>query len=176
MDNLNRQLDALTAEVRAKLTETQYQQIVVPALALASNVNAVERNLSYFAQGCPPLVEEDSADRSHTFDEYCVEQKATIKAQLNDVRIDDALSTLAIFLLDKKAIGFKGMIHLYSQSLGEALPFFRPADSTKMEGMFGYWTSVQTQAANLHIERLHLIGAAEESGRESRSDRLPWRS
>ena len=164
VDNLSRQLDALTAEVRAKLTETQYQQIVVPALALASNVNAVERNLSYFAQGCPPLVEDASADRTHAFDEYCEEQKATIKAQLNDVRIDDAFGTLAIYLLDKKAIGFKGMIHLYSQSLGEALPFFRPADSTRMEGMFGYWTSAQTQAANLHIERLHLIGAQKNPG------------
>ncbi len=164
VDNLSRQLDALTAEVRAKLTETQYQQIVVPALALASNVNAVERNLSYFAQGCPPLVEEASADRTHTFDEYCKEQKETIKTQLNDVRIDDAFGTLAIYLLDKKAIGFKGMIHLYSQSLGESLPFFRPADSTKMQSMFDYWTSAQTQAANLHIERLHLIGAQKNPG------------
>lgn len=164
VDNLNRQLDALTREVRAKLTETQYQQIVVPALALASNVNAVERNLSFFALGCPPLVEESSDSKNQSFDEYCVEQKATIKAQLNDVRIDDAFGTLAAYLLDKKTIGFKGMIHLYSQSLGEALPFFRPADSTKMQNMFDYWTSAQTQAANLHVERLHLIGAQKNPG------------
>jgi hypothetical protein len=164
VDNLNRQLDALTAEVRAKLTETQYQQIVVPALALASNVNAVERNLSFFAQGCPPLVEEASADSTHIFGKYCKEQKETIRTQLNDVRIDDAFGTLSIYLLDKKAIGFKGMIHLYSQSLGEALPFFRPADSTRMQDMFDYWISVQTQAANLHVERLHLIGAQKNPG------------
>ncbi len=164
VDNLSRQLDALTSEVRAKLTETQYQQVVVPALALASNVNAVERNLSYFAQGCPPLVADASADRTHTFDKYCKEQKETIKTQLNDVRIDDAFGTLAIYLLDKQAIGFKGMIHLYSQSLGEALPFFRPADSTRMQNMFDYWISAQTQAANLHVERLHLIGAQKNPG------------
>ncbi len=163
VDDLNKQLQLLSEQISAKLTKTQYNQIVAPALALAEQVNVVERNLWFYADGCPPILEGD-VSATQPFDDFCDSQRKTIAAQLNEVVINSSFNVLSGYLLDKNTVGFKGMIHLYSQSLGETVRFFRPADSTKMQNMFEYWEAVQTQAANLYVELLHLNGAQNNKG------------
>jgi hypothetical protein len=164
VDDLNKRLGLLSAQILAKLTQTQYNQIVAPALALAAQVNGVEKNLSFFAGSCLPILETGDVSASQPFADFCDNQRKTIAAQLNEVVINTSFDVLTIYLLDKNTVGFKGMIHLYSQSLGETVRFFRPADSTKMQNMFEYWEAVQTQAANLYVELLHLNGAQNNKG------------
>jgi hypothetical protein len=164
VDELSRQLQALTQQVLARLTQTQYNQIVVPAVALAAQVNGVESNVAFYAQGCPPLPEDSDISAAPHFSDFCRDQKVTIAAQLNDVQINHSFETLSAYLLDNQTAGFKGMLHLYSQALGESVPFFRPADSTKIQNMFDYWDGVQIQGANLKVELLHLNGAQNNPG------------
>ena len=163
VDGLSRQMEALTRIVLGKLTQTQYLQIVVPAVALSAQVNGIEEDLAFFVEGCPPLPEAADGGRTQ-FADYCREQKATLRSQLQEVSINSSFETLAAYMLDNKTIAFKGMLHLYSQYLGELQPFFRPADSTKMKNMLDYWYSVQVQSANLKVELMHLIGAQNNSG------------
>lgn len=164
VDQLSKQMQALTNQVLAKLDKTQYNTIVVPALALASQVNGVESDLTYYAQGCPALPETGTASANSVSADFCSSQKVTISAELNDVTINHSYETLSTYVLDNPTVQFNGMIHLFSQSLGESVRFFRPADSTKVQNMFDYWDSVQTQAANLKVELLHLNGAQDNPG------------
>jgi hypothetical protein len=62
------------------------------------------------------------------------------------------------------SLGFEGMLHLYSLWLGESKPFFRAADSTKMQNLYDYWDAMLTQAANLKVELLHQNGAQDNRG------------
>jgi hypothetical protein len=163
VDELSRQVAALTQQVLARLTQTQYNQIVVPAVALSAKINGVEGNLAFYAEGCPPLP-ETSGNSAVQFADFCRDQKVTIISQLNDVQINHSFETISAYLLDNQTAGFKGMLHLYSQALGESVPFFRPADSTKMQNMFNYWDGVQLQGANLKVELLHLNGAQNNPG------------
>ncbi len=164
VDGLKSQLDALNREVKAQLTKIQYDLIAVQALPLASKVNDVEDDMTYFALGCPPILETDSGMDGRRFGEFCTAQRRTIEAQLSSVDINKSFGTLSTYLLDNKTVGFDGMIHLYSQSLGQAVRFFRAADSTKLERMFEFWSGVQTQSANLKVELLHLNGAQNNPG------------
>jgi hypothetical protein len=164
VDELSKQIQALTTQIFAKLTQTQYNQIVVPALALAAQVNGVEDDLTFFAQGCPAIPETGALSADAISSDLCTSQKATILAELSDVTINLSFETLSTYVLDNSAVAFNGLIHLCSQSLGESLTFFRPADSTKLQNMFDYWDSVQTQAANLKVELLHLNGAQDNPG------------
>jgi hypothetical protein len=164
VDALSKQQQALTAQVLAKLTQTQYNQIVVPALKLAVQINGVESNLAFYAQGCPPLPENSVAPPDADFADFCKDQKITIAAQLNDVQINHSFDILSAWVLDNPTVGFKGLPHLFSQALGETVSFFRPADSTKIQNMFDYWDGVQLQGANLKVELLHLNGAQDNPG------------
>jgi hypothetical protein len=56
------------------------------------------------------------------------------------------------------------MIHLFSQSAGQSVRFFQPADSTRVQNMFDYWEAVETQAANLKVELWHLNDAQNNPG------------
>jgi hypothetical protein len=164
VDELSKQLQALTAQVLAKLTQTQYNQIVVPAVALSAQINGVESNLAFYAQGCPPLPENSVASTDPDFSDFCRDQKVTIVSQLNDVQINHSFETLSAFVLDNPVVGFKGLPHLFSQALGETVRFFRPTDSTRIQNMFDYWDAVQIQGANLKVELLHLNGAQNNPG------------
>ena len=159
MDDLSSQLQALTREVRSKLTETQLALINVQALPLATRINKAEGRLSLFAEGCPPLIEPSS---NPPFDQWCSEEKVDLRQRL--VELDDSFEILSTYLLDRNDVGFHGIIHLYSQSLAESVTFFRPADSTKIQSMLDYWNSVEVQAANMQVELLHLKGAQNSPG------------
>jgi hypothetical protein len=164
VDDLRSQLQGLEKEVLARLTQTQYNQIVVPAIRLATEVNGVESDLSFFAQACPPLPGTAAESSAPALSDFCSNQKATITGELNDLSINQSFGTISAWLLDNQPAGFRGMLHLFSQALGETVYFFRPADSTKMQNMFNYWDAVQTQAANLKVELLHLNGAQDNPG------------
>jgi hypothetical protein len=161
---LSDQLAALQDEVLAQLTQTQYNTIVVPALGLAKEVNGVENDLAYYALGCPAVPEGSTASVEASSADFCTTQKVTITAELNDPTIRQSFATLSGYVLDNPTIGFKGLVHLFSQSLGQSVRFFRPADSTKIQNMYDYWDAVQTQAANLNVELLHQNGAQDNPG------------
>lgn len=155
VDQLSKQIDALTNEVLAQFTTTQYNQIVVPALQLASLIDGVEDDLAYFNSACPP----GPYDPQSVNVDYCTQRKTYIIGELSNVTISQSFGTLSTYVLDNPALNYKGLVHLFSQSLGQTVRFFRPADSTKVQNMFDYWDSVQTQAANLKVELLHFQGA-----------------
>jgi hypothetical protein len=48
--------------------------------------------------------------------DWCTSQAALVQSQLSDIKINGAYEQLANWLLDNQAVGFKGMIHLFSQS------------------------------------------------------------
>ncbi len=148
VDQLKQQMDLSTQEILAALTQTQYNTIATQAIALASDVNTAEGNLAYYADGC---LNPESADA-----DSCAKQRALVLSQLSDIQINGAYERLAGWLEDTQAVGFHGMIHLFSQSAGQSVRFFRPADSTRVQNMFDYWDGVETQAANLKVELWHL--------------------
>ncbi len=156
------QLQSLTTQIQEALTTTQYNQIIVPALKLAIQVNGVEQNLTYFVKGCPPLPETGGTRTQ--FADYCAEKEPLLRSQLREVAINRSFETLAAYLVDNRAVGFDGAIHLYSESLGRSVRFFRAADSTKMENAFDYWEGVLVQSANLKVELMHLNGAQNNPG------------
>lgn len=159
--NLSAQVEALNQQ----LTDIKYQQIVRPALDRASDINHVESKLSYYADQCPPLVESASPSSSPDIvDQFCRERKETIRIQLTDVRINGAFDAFSTALLDNPKNLSPGILHLGSQLVGQSVRFFRPADSTKIQNMFEYWKSAQTQAANLQVELAHLEGAQNSTG------------
>lgn len=165
VDQLSRQLEQATQEILNELTKTQYLIIAQPALALASDVNVVEQNLDYYVQGCPPLPDDGTLETAGSVPaDWCAGQAALIRSQLSDIRINGSYENLSKSLLDNPSLGVKGMIHLFSQSAGQSVRFFRPADSTRVQNMFDYWEGVEIQAANLKVELWHLNGAQDNPG------------
>jgi hypothetical protein len=160
VEALSNQLAVLNRAVLGKLTKLQYTQIAVPALALASQVTGVGQTLSFFAQGCPPLVDPSTTPPSA----YCTNEKVTILTALNTVSINQSFGTLSTYMLDHSSAGVNGMIHLYSEALGESLPFFRPSDAVTIQNMYEYWRVAQIQAAELKVELLHVNGAQNNPG------------
>jgi hypothetical protein len=165
VDQLSRQLEQATQEILNELTKTQYLIIAQPAQALASDVDVVEQNLDYYVQGCPPLPEDGTLESVGSIPaDWCAGQAAVIRSQLTDIQINGSYEKLSKSLLDNPTLGIKGMIHLFSQSAGQSVRFFRPADSTRVQNMFDYWEAVETQAANLKVELWHLNGAQDNPG------------
>lgn len=157
VDQLKQQQDLATQQILAELTKTQYNTISTQAIALASDVNTVEKNLDFYVQGCPPL--PGTGTMVSTGDEpdgWCANQRAIVLSQLTDIQINGSFERLAVWLEDTQSVSFHGMIHLFSQAAGQSVRFFRPADSTRVQNMFDYWDSVETQAANLKVELYHL--------------------
>jgi hypothetical protein len=165
VDQLSKQLAQATQQILNELTKTQYNTIATQAVALAAKVNVAADNLSYLADGCPPYPEDGSTDSVGSVSaDWCASQSALVRSQLSDIEINGSYETLANWLLDTQAVGFKGMIHLFSQSAGQSVPFFRPADSGRVQNMFDYWDAVETQAANLKTELWHLNGNQNNPG------------
>ncbi len=164
VDQLSKQLAALQDEVLAQLTQTQYNTIVVPSMDLAKKVDGVEKDLTYYAQGCPTVPEGSTASVQAVSADFCTAQRDTVISELNESDIRHAFEVLSGNVLDNPTIGFKGLVHLFSQSLGQSVRFFRPADSTKIQNMFDYWDAAQTEAANLNVELLHFNGAQDNPG------------
>jgi len=162
VDELNKQMQALTQQLTAKIDASDYRTTLTPALALAAQIDGVESDLTYFAQGCPALT--DTSTIPDDSDVFCTSEKATIIGELNNVTILHSYETLSTYVLDNKALLFNGMIHQFSLLLGETVRFFRPADSTKVQNTFDYWDSVLTQAANLKVEQLHVNDAQDNVG------------
>jgi hypothetical protein len=165
VDQLSKQLAAATQEILTELTKTQYNTIATQAVALAAKVNVAEDNVSYYADGCPPLPEDGTTESVGSVSaDWCASQAALVQSQLSDIEINGAYEQFANWLLDNQTVAFKGMIHLFSQSAGQSVRFFRPADSARVQGMFDYWDAVETQAANLKVELWHLNGAVDNPG------------
>jgi hypothetical protein len=165
VDQLSNQLSAATQAILNELTKTQYNTIATQAVALAAKVNVAEDNVAYYADGCPPLPEDGATDSNGAVStDFCTSQKQLVTSQLSDIEINGSYETLANWLLDTQTVGFKGMIHLFSQSTGASVLFFRPADSAKVQDMFDYWDAVETQAANLKVELWHLNGNQDNPG------------
>ena len=166
--NLQSSVDALRAQVAelnrlllSESTRNLYNQIVVPALALAAQVNGVESDLTYFALQCPPF---PAGSTPPPPDPFCTNQKVSITTQLNDLIIQQAYVTEIVYVQDNPTTDFRGMLHLYSYWLAQTRRFFRAADSTKMQNLYNYWDAVLTQAANLKVELLHQNGAQNNPG------------
>jgi hypothetical protein len=165
VDQLSRQLEQATQQILNELTKTQYLIIATQAVALASDVNVVEQNLDYYVQGCPPLPDDGTSESAGSIPaDWCAAQAALVRSQLSDIQINGSYERLANWLLDSQTVSFKGMIHLFSQSAGQSVRFFRPADSTRVQNMFDYWEAVETQAANLKVELWHLNDAQNNPG------------
>ena len=161
MAALSAQVAELTNLVKSESTLIQYNQIVVPALNLAAQVNGLESDLTYFALGCPPFPEGSTPTPP---DAFCTNQKVTLTEQLNELAIQQAYVTEISYIQDNDAVDFRGMLHLYSYWLAQTRRFFRAADSTKMQNLYDYWDAVLTQAANLKVESLHQNGAQNNPG------------
>jgi hypothetical protein len=161
IDALSNQVTQLTQLVQSTATQTQYNTIVVPALALANQVNGVESDLTYYAQACPPLPDGSTPTPP---DAFCTNQAASLNNELNDLTIQQAYVTEVGYIQDNATVGFSGMLHLYSLWLAQSKRFFRAADSTKMQNLYDYWDAVLTQAANLKVELLHKNGAQDNPG------------
>ncbi len=72
-------------------------------------------------------------------------------------------------LEDTASAGTKGMLHLFSLCAGQTVGhFFRFGDSIKIWDMWGYWYSVEVQAANLKVELWHLQDAQDNVARTKR--------
>jgi hypothetical protein len=165
VSQLKDQLQQSTQQILNELTKTQYNTLATQALALASDVNVAEQNLDYYVDGCPPLPEDGTSESDGSLsDDWCRTQGDLVRSQLTDIQINGSYERLAGWLLDNPSIGFKGMIHLFSLSAGQSVRFFRPADSTRVQNMFNYWQTVETQAANLKVELWHLNGNQNNSG------------
>jgi hypothetical protein len=165
VDQLSRQLEQATQEILNELTKTQYLIIATQAVALASDVNVAEQNLDYYVQGCPPLPGDGTLESVGSIPaDWCAAQAALVRSQLSDIQINGSYEKLSNWLLDTPTVSFKGMIHLFSQSAGQSVRFFRPADSTRVQNMFDYWEAVETQAANLKVELWHLNDAQNNPG------------
>jgi hypothetical protein len=165
VDQLKDQMQQSTQQILNELTKTQYNTLATQAVALASDVNVAEQNLDYYADGCPPIPEDGTSESAGSVpDDWCVAQGALVRSQLTDIQINGSYERLAGWLLDNPSIGFKGMIHLFSLSAGQSVRFFRPADSTRVQNMFNYWQTVETQAANLKVELWHLNGNQNNPG------------
>lgn len=162
IENLSYQVAQLTQLVQSTATQTQFNTIVVPAQALAVQVNGVESDLVYFANACPPLPDDGSTPTPP--DAFCTNQKSSVNAELNDVTIQQAYVTMESYVADNPTTGFRGMLHLYSLWLAQSRAFFRAADSTKMQNLYDYWDAALTQAANLKVELLHENGAQDNPG------------
>ncbi len=165
VDQLSRQMEQATQEILNELTKTQYLIIATQAVALASDVNVAEQNLDYYVQGCPPLPGDGTLESVGSIPaDWCAAQAALVRSQLSDIQINGSYEKLSKWLLDTPTVSFKGMIHLFSQSAGQSVRFFRPADSTRVQNMFDYWEAVETQAANLKVELWHLNNAQNNPG------------
>lgn len=178
VNDLSNQLTNLSDELKAELTEVKYTQYVVPALSIASLVDTVEEEVRFYADDCPPIVEDaGGAGRAEVPEGFCNDEKMRISRKLEDNRIGSAFQDLSTFLLPNGPGGSTGMVRLYSQSLATRRRFFRPADSTKMEEMFDYWYSVQIQAANLRVEDWHFAGKQNTpGGRQQLQDFLGYKN
>jgi hypothetical protein len=161
VDALSSQVAQLTLLVQSTATQTQYTTIVVPASNLAAIVTGVHNRLQYFAQECPPLTAGSPPSPPSN---YCATEKKAITAELNDVTIYTAYDVLVNDVQDNPAIGFNGMLHLYSLWLAQSKAFFRPADSTAMQNLYDYWEAMLTAAANLKVELLHQEGEQDAGG------------
>jgi hypothetical protein len=166
VDQLKRQMELATQQILNELTKTQYHVTATQAIALASDVNVVSQNLNYYVEGCPPLPEDGGTVTVGSVPaDWCSSQGALIRSQLSDIQINGSFERLASWLLDSPAVGYKGMIRLFSQSAGQTVTrFYRPADSMRVQNMFDYWQDVETQAADLKVELWHLNGAQNNPG------------
>ncbi len=165
VDQLSKQMAQATQEILNELTKTQYLIIATQAVALASDVNVAEQNLDYYVDGCPPLPGDGTTESAGVMPaDWCATQGALVLSQLSNIYINGSYERLASWLLDSQTVGYKGMIHLFSQSAGQSVRFFRPADSTRVQNMFDYWEAVETQAANLKVELWHYNGNQNNSG------------
>lgn len=161
VDALSNQLAQSTAQILAAINYSQYNTLSIQALQLAAQVNVVEQNVTDLADGCPPATSQPAPPLST----YCKSQKAKVAKQLSESQIDASYEELAAFLEDTATVGNKGMLHLFSLCMGESVGhFFRNPDSVKIRNMWDYWDAVETQAANLKVELLHLQKAQDDPG------------
>jgi hypothetical protein len=170
VDALSNQLAQSTAQIEAAVNFADYNTIASQELKLAAQVNVVEQDVAVLADGCPPATTQPAPPLS----KFCKSQKALVAKELSESEIHAAFEEFASALEDQSSAGTKGMLHLFSLFTGQTVGhFFRYGDSIKIWNMWGYWYSVETQAANLKVELLHLQDAQDNvAGQKELTDFL----
>lgn len=170
VDALSNQLAQSTAEIEAAVNFADYNTIASQQLKLAAQVNVVEQDVSVLADGCPPVTSQPAPPLS----KFCKSQKALVISELSESEIHASFEEFAAALEDTASVGDKGMLHLFSLFTGQTVGhFFRYGDSIKIWNMWGYWYSVETQAANLKVELWHLQDAQDNvAGQKELNDFL----
>jgi hypothetical protein len=161
VDDLSTKVDQLTQLVQSTATQTQYNTITTAAQPLAIKVSTVQDDLSFFAQWCPPLAE---GSPQTTPDDFCITQEPIVKQELINSYENKDYELLEGYIQDNGTLGTSGMLHLYSLWLAESKPFWRAADSTKMQTLYDYWDTILTLAANLRMELFHELGYQDSLG------------
>ena len=159
VDDLKDDIANLQSQLSLEIANAGYQTIVASAQDLQARVDSAASRLSFYALGCPPVPEGQTPDKP---DEWCVQNKPLILDQLN--LLSTSFEALSSQVLDNSVTNFKGLIHMYSQLMGQSLLFFRPADSTKLQANFDYWDASLVQAATLKTELFHFLGNQNNPG------------
>jgi hypothetical protein len=155
VDALSTQVAQLTQLVKATATENLYNTITTAAQPIAVRVTTYESNINYFASVCPPAPESPVPPEPNPNQEWCDTWWPTYLNELEYSYQNTDYETLESYIKDNGTLGTAGMLHLYSLWLGQSKPFFRAADSTKMQNLYDYWDGVLTSAANLRMELFH---------------------
>ena len=158
VDALSTQVAQLTQIVKSTATENLYNTITTAAQPIAVRVTTYETNISYFASVCPPAPESPVPPEPNPNQEWCDTWWPTYLNEMEYSYQNTDYETLESYIKDNGTLDTAGMLHLYSLWLGQSKPFFRPADSTKMQNLYDYWDGVLTSAANLRMELFHQAG------------------
>lgn len=159
VDDLKDDIANLQNALSAQISDAGYQTIVAQAQALQGPVDDAASRLNFYALGCPTVPEGQTPTPP---DEWCTQNRQLIVDRLN--QLNGSFESLSNLVLDNPATRYKGLIHMYSQTLGQAVRFFRPADSTKLQANFDYWDAALVQAAMLKTEFFHMIGNQNNPG------------
>lgn len=159
IDDLKDDIANLQSALSAQISDAGYQTIVAQAQALQGPVDDAASRLNFYALGCPTVPEGQTPAPP---DEWCTQNRQLIIDRLN--QLNGSFESLANLVLDNSVTRYKGLIHMYSQTLGQAVRFFRPADSTKLQANFDYWDAALVQAAMLKTEFFHMIGNQNNPG------------
>lgn len=170
VDALSNQLAQSTAEIKAAINFATYNTIATQQLKLSAQVNQVEQDVTVLADGCPPVTSSPAPPLS----KFCKSQKALVAKELTESEIHASFEEFAAALEDTASAGTEGMLHLFSLFTGQTVGhFFRYGDSIKIWDMWGYWYSVEVQAANLKVELYHLQDAQDNvAGQKELNDFL----
>ena len=150
---LQTEVGELSALVKSTATQEEYDAIVNDAEPIATRVCSVAGDISYFAQECPPLPVDLPPGYVNPNQEWCDTWQPIYLNELQMSYENKDYENLETYISDSGTT--EGILHLYSLWLGESKPFFRPADSTKMQNLYDYWNGVLTAAANLRMEFFH---------------------